>query len=172
VRKRIFYIIPVFFSLLIASPLVFIAGVQTFQLYTWHRMERTLEQDKLQTISFPASKIQWVEKGREILVENKMFDIKSYSIENGIFTAQGVYDEHETKAVNLLNGHISEGQQNFFVIRLLLLVQCFIALVYFTISFHLKPSIKKTKSYFFKKYSNPFLLLFTPPPKPFFISFY
>ena len=166
-RKRSFYIIPIVFSLLIASPLLFIAGLQTFQLYLRQRMEFSLKRNDLQTLTFSASKVQWVEEGREILVEGKMFDLKNYSIKDGVFTAQGVFDEKETKVVNLLHGHFTDFQQNFVVVKLLLLTQCFIALVYFSYSFFSIPLLIKAPWGFMNNYLNPYLLISTPPPKRF-----
>jgi hypothetical protein len=164
-RKKSFYIIPIVFSLLIASPLLFMAGFQTFQLYVSHRMEFSLKRNDLQTLTFSASKVQWVEAGREILVEGKMFDIKSYSIKDGVFTAQGLFDEKETKVVNLLQGHFTDFQQDFMVVKLLLLAQCFIALLYFSYSFFSNQWLLKAPGLFINNYINPYLLITSPPPK-------
>src|SRR5687767_10293251 len=104
-------------------------GLQVFQYSIKKRMEASLETEALTRIRIPATDVVWYEEGREIMVQGKMFDIKTYSISNGIFTAEGIFDEEETEVVNRLNGHWSEKQQTHVVIQLLLLSHCLLLLV-------------------------------------------
>lgn len=164
-RRNSYYIISAFFLLLTLAPLLFMGRLQAFQFYIKQRMEASLERDALQTITLPAAEVQWYEEGREILIEGKMFDIKTYSITNGVFTAQGVFDEKETEVVKLLNGHWSDQEQTHVVIQLLLLSHCLIALTFYCCSFLLIIKRSKPLSYYSTRYLKPYLTIISPPPK-------
>jgi hypothetical protein len=144
-------------------------GLQAFQLYIKQRMEASLKGDALQIIRLPATEVKWYEEGREILVEGKMFDIKTYSITNGVFIAQGVFDEKETEVVKLLNGHWSDQDQTQVVIQLLLLSHCIIALTFYCCSFLLPIVRTKPLSYYLISFLKPCLTIISPPPKHAFI---
>lgn len=62
-----------------------------------HQMKEKLEENiPHHTVCIPDDEINWVEKGKEIWVNGKMFDIKTAHHENGITTFTGLYDEDET----------------------------------------------------------------------------
>lgn len=71
-------------------------------------MKERLEEEMLHTIILSTSAVQWVKYKKEIRVDGKMFDIKSFTIinENYIFT--GLYDEEETKLNNYLEKHSNQ----------------------------------------------------------------
>jgi len=167
VRRNGHYIIPLFFLLLTLTPVLLLGGLQAFQFYLKQRMEASLESGALQTLSLPASEVHWYEEGREILVEGKMFDIKTYAISNGVFTAQGVFDEEETEVMNLLNGHWSEKQQSHTVVQLLLLSHCIILFTFFIFSFTVSVCNNKPLSFVTFLYTSPLLSIISPPPKAF-----
>jgi len=83
-------------------PFAFILFFQIKQQVVHHKMKESLEQELLQIISIPEKKVQWIKAGKEILVEGKMFDIKSFYKENGQYVFTGLYDHEETALVNLL----------------------------------------------------------------------
>lgn len=147
-------------------------GLQAFQFYIKQRMEASLESDALQTLTLPASEVHWYEEGREILIDGKMFDIKTYSITDGVFTAQGVFDEKETEVVKLLNGHWSDQQQTHFVVQLLLLSHCIILFTFYFASFGVKAYSYKPVSLVTLLYNAPILSILSPPPKVFLSRFY
>lgn len=62
-------------------------------------MKEELERRHLQTLQIPEQKVTWIDK-HEIWVNEKMFDIHSRSLENGVYTFTGLYDEQETLLVN------------------------------------------------------------------------
>jgi hypothetical protein len=144
-------------------------GLQAFQFYIKQRMEASLENSALTTISIPAAEVNWYEEGREIMIQGQMFDIKTFVIRDGIFTAQGVYDEDETEVVNLMNGHWSDKEQTVFLIRLLLLSHCLILLTFFFYSFRLIAFIQKMQFLFTFRYPSPYLAITIPPPKAYLI---
>jgi hypothetical protein len=138
--------------------------LQGFQLYLKSRAERALQTETLETLTFPAASVQWVEEGREILVEGKMFDIKDFSIENGVFHATGFFDEEETKVVDLLNGTFTEKGQDTIIIGLLLWMQSFVAMTFYLFSLYkIKPvSLFGTMPVY--RRSDPLTFILLPPP--------
>ena len=169
-RSRGRHIIPIFFLLLTLAPTLFMSGLQLFQAFIRQRMEHALDKETLVTISFPASEVVWYEEGREVMVDGRMFDIKTYQINNGLFTAQGIYDEEETRVVSLMKGHWSEEQQSHFVVQLLLLSHCIIFISFLVYTFTLRQLKASSKPLLAPTYLSPFLSIVVPPPKRVFIS--
>ena len=58
-------------------PLLFSFYFIIHQKVIHHRMEEKLERSFLQTIKLKKEDLVWVKKGKEILVGNHLFDIKS-----------------------------------------------------------------------------------------------
>lgn len=59
-------------------------------------MEERLESENLQTITLAIESVEWYEQGREIMVEGKLFDVKSYSREGAVVVFTGLYDDKES----------------------------------------------------------------------------
>jgi hypothetical protein len=138
--------------------------LQGFQLYLKTRVERVLESGKLEKLSFPAASVQWVEEGREILVEGKMFDIKDFLIENGVFHATGFFDEEETKVVDLLNGSFTEKGQDTLIIGLLLWMQSFVAMTFYFFTLHKLRVASLFGTMPIYRRSDPLTFILLPPP--------
>ena len=108
-----------------------------------------------------------MEEGREIMVDGKMFDIKTYTEKNGILIATGVFDEKETRVMELLN-NFNDRHQNNLIINLLMLTQTLIVLVFFLLYLSYQKSILKHFCFLFLTNSKPFQQKFYPPPRSFF----
>ena len=165
-RKK-HYIIPLFLLMLTLAPTLFMGGLQAFQFYIKQRMEASLEQDALTTISLPANQVVWYEEGREIMVDGRMFDIKTFHIQNGIFAATGVYDDDETEVVNLMKGHWSEQDQQHLIVQLLVLSHCVLAIHLFRFAFKSFEPKSVLATPFLTLYPAPVLPISVPPPRPF-----
>jgi hypothetical protein len=76
-------------------------------------MER-LEQAHLQTIEIPATSVQWHEEDREIIVDGKMFDVKSYHTIAGTVNIRftGLFDEAETELEEKLKRFLQQNEKN------------------------------------------------------------
>ena len=167
-RKR-HYIIPLFLLMLSLAPTLFMGGLQAFQFYIRQRMEITLEKEPLTSISLPATSVVWYEEGREIMVEGRMFDLKAFTIKDGIFSALGVYDDDETEVVNLMNGHWSEKDQQHLVVQLLVLSHCILAFHLFRFLFKSFLARNVLATAFLAFYPAPVLPIVVPPPRRFLI---
>lgn len=155
---------------IIAFPLIFSGGLQAFQQYIKHTVTERLESEVLVTLTLPVSKVQWMEEGREIMVAGKMFDIKTYSEKDGIFTLTGVFDERETAVMELLN-HFNDKQQNNFIIQLLLLVQSFVVALWGMNNIKVVIVILKHHSQYLIQKLEFFIPSFFTPPRRYFHFF-
>jgi hypothetical protein len=86
------------FLLLGLLPLLFILSFHIQQHLVREHMKEELERRNLQTLRIPEQEVIWMDK-HEIWVNEQMFDIHSRSLENGIYTFTGLYDEQETLLV-------------------------------------------------------------------------
>ncbi|HEY0354665.1 MAG TPA: hypothetical protein VGC29_00595 [Flavisolibacter sp.] len=120
--------ITILFAFVLLLPLVFSGGLQVFQVYLKHRAEQRLQTETIFDLSFPLHKVKWVEQDREIMVDGKMYDLQSYHEEDGMLIAKGIYDEHESRVMNVLH-NFNEKDQNQLIIRVLLLIQIFAVVV-------------------------------------------
>ena len=60
-------------------------------------MEEKLESEYLETVSIPINEIEWFEKGKELLLHGKLFDVKSSTEQGSEIIFTGLYDEKETR---------------------------------------------------------------------------
>ena len=65
-----------------------------------HEMKEKLEEEMLHTIIVPVAEVQWVKYKKEIRYEGKMFDIESFTVKNGQYIFNGLYDDDETALNN------------------------------------------------------------------------
>jgi hypothetical protein len=93
--------------LAVLSPLLFVLSFNIQQQIARHRIKEQLEKQLLHSITIADRDINWIEEGREIWVNGKMFDIETTAHHNGTTTFTGLYDEEETLLVNQLNKHSS-----------------------------------------------------------------
>lgn len=84
---------------LTAAPLVSIFVLPLRQKAIQHHMKEALEKKELHRIILSEKNVHWIKPGKEIWVENRMFDIKSCKYENGIYSFYGLFDEKETEIV-------------------------------------------------------------------------
>lgn len=87
--------------------------------------ERFSEEEQV-TISLSAEKIMWEKQGKEIIIDGKFFDLKSFIIEDGLMVATGHFDHYETElAAFLLN--LTSQQNQSRLLNLVFILQCFAA---------------------------------------------
>jgi hypothetical protein len=63
-----------------------------------------MEKDELQTISIPTDQIQWFKKNHELMIDGKMFDVKSISEQGDISMITGLFDDDDTELHEALAG--------------------------------------------------------------------
>ncbi|HQW82917.1 MAG TPA: hypothetical protein PK987_00565 [Ferruginibacter sp.] len=96
------------FILLTALPLFFAAGIFIKQTILHQQRRVRFKTEKIETIRLSVSEIVWVKKGKEILHEGKLFDVKSFKTSGTIAEFTGFYDLKEDKLVKKLIGLIEQ----------------------------------------------------------------
>jgi hypothetical protein len=119
-RKR--KTIAIVFIAFVALPIFFSGTLQLFQLYLKQSVEQRLKSGNLTDLKIPLGNVEWVEEGREIMFDDKMYDIETYREENGFLIAKAVFDGQETAVMDFIMNFQDQEQSNF-IINLLVLVQ-------------------------------------------------
>jgi hypothetical protein len=92
------------FTLLGITPLLFIIITSIKQQEIQHSMKKQLESKMLCTITLAKKDVHWLNEGKEILINGRMFDVKNFQpagYDKISFT--GLYDNDETLLVNTIN---------------------------------------------------------------------
>lgn len=136
------------------------------QQLTRHEMKERLEEEMLHTIIVPDTDIQWVKFKKEVRIKGKMFDIKSFSFENGQFIFTGLYDEEETALNNYFEKHTGQNEKgtNQLLSSLFKMLQS----IYGNDVEEAMPSAAGSVSFpplIFQHTSSPFRDILTPPPQ-------
>jgi hypothetical protein len=88
------------FLLLTALPVSFALCLLASQAYIKHQMKQELKYSQLETIILDSADIQWVEKDRELLINDHMFDVESMLVRpDGKIELKGLYDEAEDNLI-------------------------------------------------------------------------
>jgi hypothetical protein len=82
---------------LFISP-VFLAG----RVVIRKTMLSRLKESGLQTLSIPKQQLKWYSEGHELLVDGRMFDVKSFKFNGDNYEVIGLFDDDETDLNNLI----------------------------------------------------------------------
>ena len=94
---------------LVMEPVIYPFALQMRQRSIQHKMKERLEDGMLHSITLAKSELRWVKPGKEIVLGENMFDIKTMIDQgNGILLITGIYDYEETAVV----GHMKKKQQD------------------------------------------------------------
>src|SRR5215204_4648800 len=89
--------ISAFFLLLTgAMPLLFTLFFLVKQQVIRYTMKEKLEKELLHTITVSKDEVVWAIYNKEIIVGDKLFDVKSFSEEGGLYFFIGLFDAEET----------------------------------------------------------------------------
>lgn len=89
-------IVAFFFILIVAMPVFLSFKFVLEQCLIEQEVEEKMNSVVLQTIKVAKKDIVWVKNGKEILLGDRYFDIKSYQIHNDVITLTGFFDAEET----------------------------------------------------------------------------
>lgn len=98
--------------LIVAIPLFYSAGFLITQKLVKGQMEEKLEKSALQTVVVPVKEVRWLNGKKEIIVQGKLFDVKSFSIANETLIATGLFDEDEDKLHEKLKGFLERSSND------------------------------------------------------------
>jgi hypothetical protein len=110
---------------IVALPLIYSAGFIIKQKAAVYKMQERLETASLKTYTIAKSDVKWIKKGREVLIDGKLFDLKSIKSINDTYEITGLFDDDEDEIIREYNVMIHQkGNQssplNKFVIKLFL----------------------------------------------------
>lgn len=87
------------FLLLAVMPLFFSVGILLKQKIIHFQRKERLEREAIETITISSEKIYWIKPGKEILVDGKFFDVKSFVSEGKTVSLTGFFDDKEDNLV-------------------------------------------------------------------------
>jgi hypothetical protein len=150
---------------IIVAPLLFIVLLQGLQLYVRHQLEERLEKEARVHLAIPAGELVWVKRGREILVDGKMFDITTIRYEGDTALVTGIFDHKETGIMHLLKKQAQSSQNTRSLAHLFVWLQQFVAtespIIYMAWCGDAPVFAPFTPA----PYSSPVLPLVAPPPQ-------
>jgi len=88
--------------LLVAVPIIYAFCFHIRQYTIRQRMKERMNEQVLQTISVQEEDVHWIIPGKETWLNGRLFDIRTYTSGNGLYTFTGSYDDEETALVMLL----------------------------------------------------------------------
>jgi hypothetical protein len=101
--------ISAFFLLLTSCmPFLFTLFFLVKQQIIRHEMKEKLEKEISHTIVVPKNEVVWVRYQKEISIDAKLFDVKSFSEENGLCFFVGLFDAEESSLTDLLEKETDE----------------------------------------------------------------
>jgi hypothetical protein len=91
-------IIPlILLTILASAPLMVPAWFMMSRHLIRLEMLEKMEEQNLVSVEILATEFQWHEEGREIIINGKMFDVKSITLSHGVYFIKGLFDEKETE---------------------------------------------------------------------------
>jgi hypothetical protein len=75
-------------------------------------MIEKLEKENIQTLHLPSDKINWYKKNLELIIDGKMFDVKTIQKQGDEYFITGLFDEMETTLNNQLAMTHEQGNQH------------------------------------------------------------
>lgn len=91
-RKKILAFVMLF---AVAAPLLFFTCFFIKQKWIEHEMEEQLENASLRTITVDITAVHWIKKNKEVVIDGKLFDLRSYTVNGSRVTLTGLYDKDE-----------------------------------------------------------------------------
>jgi len=129
-------------------------------------MKEKLELEMLHTIVVPQAEVKWVNHKKEIRVNDKMFDVKSFTLKKGQYIFKGLYDEEETALNNYFEK--STDQKNESGFQILSALFKMLQSIYPGDADETEISKKISNEYsplILQHISSPFINILTPPPQ-------
>jgi hypothetical protein len=91
------------FLLIVSVPVFLSVKFILKEILIEQEVEEKMKSEVLQTVRIAKTAINWVKPGKEILLDNKLFDVKYFESTNDIVTLTGFFDNEETELMSELN---------------------------------------------------------------------
>jgi hypothetical protein len=153
--------------LVVAAPLFLFIGFTVKQKQIQHAMKAKLESAVLQTIVLNKADVKWFKKNKEIIIDGKLFDIKSFATDGEKMIFSGLYDHEENKLKKEFANLLHQKKDGPAPLNQLLLKFIFTAVITKNEEPVITFSIKKNTAVYLnhnEKAVSQYLSVFTPPP--------
>lgn len=128
-------------------------------------MREKVKTDLLQTISLKEEEVHWVKYGKEILINDCLFDIKSFSVQNGVAVFLGLFDFEETVLFKQIKKDHQNESGSRQITNLFKILQTFYNNTDEILTFNGSHVTKKYPACISSSLLTPFIPLFIPPPQ-------
>lgn len=102
-------ILPPFLCLLLLGlPVIFSMTLLIKQKIIHFQRDGRMHEETIQTITLSSKTIVWIKSGKEVLVNGKLFDVKTIKIQDACITLTGYFDDKEDiliEQIVRLTGH-------------------------------------------------------------------
>jgi hypothetical protein len=145
--------------------LIMPAVLQLQRRYVQWEMMEALEEKELITIIVDADSIQWIETGKECLIDGELFDVKKHEQQEEKLTLTGLFDikEKEIKASIAKQTEHQQNNQSKQIVKLLLLLAT--PFIETSTDIPLNETSLSKQLYKHSCYLSPFTGNCTPPPR-------
>lgn len=150
---------------LIAVPLLSILVLQGLQWYARHEAEERLEREAMVTVTIPARELHWHKKGREVVIDGQLFDVKTLRHSGGQIVLTGLFDEAETAIVNLLEQQAGHSRQSSALTYLFVLLLQFVSIQGVLTFLSYRAEQQRVFAPLLPLYISPFPAIVAPPPR-------
>jgi hypothetical protein len=89
-------VIALLLLIVVSIPSILFVYFQARTVYVRHEMEEKLERAQLETIRLPRHELRWFKKNKEIIVNDRLFDVKSIETIDDSVVVTGLFDDKET----------------------------------------------------------------------------
>jgi len=105
-------IIAFIFLLIVTVPLLFSIKFIIKESLLHKAVEEKMKSVHLQTIHIAKKDLVWIRAGKEILVNDKFFDVKKYHTKEGMVILTGYFDEEETMIISIHKKNTEKDNQD------------------------------------------------------------
>ncbi len=154
------------FLLITCLPGLLFLYLKLEQLHIRHKMEEKLERSSLQEIRIPERSLVWYEEGRELIIDDNLFDVVSIRIEKGIAIVSGLFDYEETRVKDKVERlHRKQEKENEGGSDFLVSFSAFFIEDHVVSLHHPVPFVLKHNSYWQFRIVEPIKDILSPPPR-------
>jgi hypothetical protein len=90
-------LIALVFLLIVAVPVLLSVKFILEENLIQEEVEEKMNTAVLKSISIPKADIIWIKAGKEILLDDKLFDVKNFTVKKDTITLTGYFDDKETE---------------------------------------------------------------------------
>jgi hypothetical protein len=121
-RRRHHHIIAVGLPGLVLLPTLFLSIQLIRQQWVRHQMKAQLESAALRQFTIAEKDLQWVEAGKELYIDHKLFDVKTIMYKDGLVHLSGLFDAEEEKILEQLGNSKNTFSETLLISALQLLL--------------------------------------------------